>query len=150
MDVLKITNNPLFPWKKLQEFESNFLKNEKGVGASACFVGTMRDFNEGDDVIAMTLEHYPAMTQRQLQHIIDQSYKQWPLLHTMLIHRVGKIFPSEPIVVVAAWSAHREAAFDACRFLMEELKTSAPFWKKEQLLNGDERWVAHNTKAISH
>ena len=150
MDVLKITNNPLSPWNKLQEFESNFLKNEKGVGASACFVGTMRDFNEGDDVIAMTLEHYPAMTQRQLQHIINQSYQQWPLLHTMLIHRVGRILPSEPIVVVAAWSAHRDAAFEACRFLMEELKASAPFWKKEQLLNGDERWVTHNTKAISN
>lgn len=147
MDVLKIIKNPLFPWNEIQNFESKFLKDEKGVGASACFVGTMRDFNQGDDVIAMTLEHYPAMTQRQLQQIVEKSYQQWPLLHTMLIHRVGSIKPSEPIVVVATWSAHRGAAFDACRFLMEELKNSAPFWKKEQLLDGNERWVTQNTKA---
>lgn len=147
MDVLKITKKSLLPWNEIQTFESKNLKNEKGVGASACFVGTMRDFNQGDDVIAMTLEHYPAMTQRQLQHIVEKSYTQWPLLHSMLIHRIGKILPQDPIVIVAVWSAHRGAAFDACRFLVEELKHSAPFWKKEQLLNGDERWVTHNTKA---
>ena len=147
MDVLKITKNTLFPWSEIQHFEAENVKNEKGVGASSCFVGTMRDFNQGDDVIAMTLEHYPLMTQRQLQHIIESSYKQWPLLHTLLIHRIGQILPSEPIVVVAVWSAHREAAFNACRFLVEELKSAAPFWKKEQLLDGSERWVTQNTNA---
>lgn len=147
MDALKITKDVLSPWNEIQNFELKNLESETGVGASACFVGTMRDFNQGDDVIAMTLEHYPAMTQRQLQSIVEHSYKQWPLLHTLLIHRIGEILPSDPIVVVATWSAHRGAALDACRFLVEELKNSAPFWKKEQLLDGHERWVAQNTKA---
>ena len=147
MDILRIVDNPLAPWREMQDFETTALKNETGVGANACFVGTMRDFNEGDDVSAMTLEHYPEMTDKQLGVIVEKSYTKWPLLHTLVIHRIGTIFPGEPIVLVSAWSAHREAAFDACRYIMEELKHSAPFWKKEQLQSGDERWVAQNTKA---
>ena len=152
MDILKIIDSPLAPWQEMQDFEITMLKNETGsasvggIGANACFVGTMRDFNEGDDVATMTLEHYPEMTDKQLRVIVKKSYSKWPLLHTLLIHRVGTILPGEPIVLVSAWSAHRGAAFDACRYMMEELKHSAPFWKKEQLLNGDERWVAQNTK----
>ena len=113
-------------------------------GATAVFVGSMRDFNEGDDVSAMMLEHYPGMTEKYLQKILQQSAEKWPLQDALILHRVGEVLPGDPIVLVAVWSAHRAAAFDASRFLMEELKSSAPFWKKETLQQGS-RWVAKNT-----
>ena len=113
-------------------------------GATAVFVGSMRDFNEGDDVTAMQLEHYPGMTEKYLEKISEEASSKWDLLDTLIIHRVGELNPSEPIVLVAVWSAHRAAAFDASRYLMEELKSRAPFWKKETLKNG-ERWVSKNT-----
>ncbi|MCL4169991.1 UNVERIFIED_CONTAM: hypothetical protein GTU68_045613 [Idotea baltica] len=105
----------------------------------------MRDFNEGDDVLSMTLEHYPAMTDKQLNEIVDQACEQWPIQNTLIAHRVGEIFPAESIVLVSVWSAHRNAAFDGCRFIMEALKHQAPFWKKESLSAGETRWVAENT-----
>lgn len=109
----------------------------------------MRDMNEGDEVLEMTLEHYPAMTEKQLHDILDEAEGKWPLLHILLIHRVGEIKPADPIVLIAVWSAHRAAAFDACRFLMEALKHRAPFWKKENLTSGEERWVSKNTAGTS-
>ncbi|MGD8483625.1 MAG: molybdenum cofactor biosynthesis protein MoaE, partial [Thioalkalispiraceae bacterium] len=113
-------------------------------GATAVFVGSMRDFNEGDDVQKMWLEHYPGMTEKHLEKIAHEAMQKWDLLDVLLVHRVGEIGPGEPIVLVAAWSAHRAAAFEASRYLMEELKSRAPFWKKEQLDNSS-RWVAKNT-----
>ena len=109
----------------------------------------MRDFNEGDDVQSMTLEHYPGMTETQLQLILDDADNQWPLQESLIIHRVGDIHPGNPIVLVTCWSAHRAAAFDACRFLMEALKSRAPFWKKETLSNQSHRWVEKNTDGYS-
>ena len=118
-------------------------------GALATFVGTMRDSNEGDDVKAMRLEHYPEMTEKQLAAIVDTAAERWPLIDSLIAHRVGLILPGEPIVLTAVWSKHRAAAFDACRYLMEALKTDATFWKKETLANDDERWVEKNTPGYS-
>jgi molybdopterin synthase catalytic subunit len=92
----------------------------------------------------MTLEHYPGMTEKYLLKIIQQAEQQWPLLDTLVIHRVGDILPDDSIVLVAVWSTHRASAFDASRFIMEELKSNAPFWKKETLAGGT-RWVEKNT-----
>lgn len=114
-------------------------------GACASFVGSMRDFNEGDDVAAMRLEHYPGMTERQLESIIDEAKERWPLIDALICHRIGEIEPGDPIVLTACWSAHRGASFEACRFLMEALKSRATFWKKERLAGGDSRWVEKNT-----
>ena len=113
-------------------------------GATAIFIGTMRDFNEGESVRGMTLEHYPGMTERHLQRIIEAATQEWSLLDALVIHRVGDLQPNDPIVLVAVWSAHRAAAFAACRFIMEELKSKAPFWKREDTADGP-RWVDHNT-----
>lgn len=114
-------------------------------GATASFVGTMRNHNEGDSVTAMTLEHYPGMTEKQLQEVIDDAKSQWDIIDALIVHRVGEILPGNPIVLTAVCSAHRAAAFDACRFLMEALKSRATFWKKETLANGEQRWVEKNT-----
>lgn len=111
-----------------------------GIGAVAVFVGYVRDFNDGHDVAGLYLEHAPGMTERALERIVDEARARWPLLGVMLIHRVGALQPGEPIVFVGCTSAHREAAFDACRFVMDYLKTRAPFWKKEDTPDGP-RWV---------
>ena len=104
----------------------------------------MRDLNEGDGVVAMELEHYPGMTERALEQLRDEAVTRWQLVDALVIHRVGPLAPTDPIVLVAAWSAHRNAALEACRFLIEELKHRAPFWKKEQLADRA-RWVEQNT-----
>lgn len=114
-------------------------------GATASFVGTMRHHNEGDTVTAMTLEHYPGMTEKQLQGVIDEAKSRWDIIDALIVHRVGDILPGNPIVLTAVCSAHRAAAFDACRFLMEALKSRATFWKKETLASGETRWVEKNT-----
>jgi len=95
----------------------------------------------------MTLEHYPGMTERALAGIADEARTRWPVNALLIVHRVGPIGPGDAIVLTAAWSAHREAAFAACRYLIEELKHRAPFWKKETLADGGSRWVARNTPA---
>ena len=105
----------------------------------------MRDFNEGDRVHGMTLEHYPGMTEKHLEAICHNATSRYNLLDALVIHRVGPIEPGEPIVLVAVWSAHRATAFDACRLIMDDLKSRAPFWKKEELDEGKVRWVDHNT-----
>lgn len=111
-----------------------------GIGAVASFVGYVRDFNDGEDVAGMFLEHAPGMTEKALQKIVEEAERRWPLLRLEVLHRVGALEPGEPIVFVGAASAHREAAFDACRFVMDYLKTRAPFWKKETTAQGP-RWV---------
>jgi molybdopterin synthase catalytic subunit len=133
------------PWQAQKDYQQSSMQGKTDYGATASFVGTMRDFNEGDDVTVMELEHYPKMTEKQLNAIIDITEEKWPIQNTLILHRVGKVLPGEPIMLVAVWSAHRAAAFDACRYLMEELKHRAPFWKKEQLASGDSRWVEKNT-----
>ena len=111
-----------------------------GIGAVTSFVGYVRDYNDGQDVRGMFLEHYPGMTEKALQKIIVEAEQRWPLLRVEVLHRVGRLQPGEPIVFVGTASAHRQAAFDACNFIMDYLKTRAPFWKKEDTPDG-ERWV---------
>ena len=110
------------------------------VGAVAVFVGTVRDRNDGATVSAMTLEHYPEMTQKALQDIIEQAKGRWDIYDTLIIHRVGPLQIEDQIVLVAVTSAHRGSSFQACEFLMDYLKTQAPFWKKEVTPEGS-RWV---------
>ena len=145
MNHIHIEPESLSPWSALQQFESTYLQDHTNIGATASFVGTMRDFNEGENITSMYLEHYPQMTHQQLQQLVDKAHKKWSLLHSLVIHRVGEILPGEPIVLVAVWTSHRREAFEACRFIMETLKTSAPFWKKESLSDGSVRWVEKNT-----
>lgn len=110
------------------------------VGAVAAFIGTVRDLNEGSGVAAMTLEHYPGMTEKSLAAICEQARSRWDILDTLVIHRFGELRPTDQIVLVAVTSAHRGEAFAACEFIMDYLKTEAPFWKKESTSAG-ERWV---------
>lgn len=131
------------PARLLAEFEASLPVGS--FGATASFVGTMRNHNEGDSVTAMTLEHYPGMTEKQLEDVIRDAQQQWDIIDALIVHRVGNILPGQPIVLTAVCSAHRAAAFDACRFLMEALKSRATFWKKETLANGESRWVEKNT-----
>ncbi|RJG00279.1 molybdopterin synthase catalytic subunit MoaE [Noviherbaspirillum sedimenti] len=110
------------------------------VGAVVVFVGTVRDMNEGASVATMELEHYPGMTEKALQAIVGQARARWELVDALVIHRVGLLQPLEQIVLVAVTSKHRGEAFAACEFIMDYLKTQAPFWKKEQTPQGA-RWV---------
>ena len=110
------------------------------VGAVVSFVGTVRDLNDGAAVSEMELEHYPAMTERALEQIVEQAKARWPIFDALVIHRVGPMQPGEQIVLVAVTSPHRGEAFAACEFIMDYLKTQAPFWKKEQTPDGA-RWV---------
>jgi molybdopterin synthase catalytic subunit len=110
------------------------------IGAIASFVGLARDMNEGSGVQAMTLEHYPGMTEKALAMLVEEANARWALLDVTVIHRVGRLLPGDPIVVVAVASTHRGQAFAACEFIMDYLKTRAPFWKKEETPDG-ERWV---------
>ncbi len=110
------------------------------VGAVVAFVGTVREMSDGRAVSSMTLEHYPGMTESSIQTIIDQASVRWALSATRVIHRVGVLQPQEQIVLVAVACAHRAEAFSACEFIMDYLKTQAPFWKKEQTPEGS-RWV---------
>lgn len=115
-------------------------KGDARVGAVVTFLGTVRDMNDGSEVKGMTLEHYPGMTEKALQEIIDQAKGRWDIYQTLVIHRVGLMQPEEQIVLVAVTSAHRGEAFAACEFIMDYLKTAAPFWKKEDTPQGS-RWV---------
>ncbi|MCF6355589.1 MAG: molybdopterin synthase catalytic subunit MoaE [Candidatus Polarisedimenticolaceae bacterium] len=110
------------------------------IGALVSFVGLMRDINEGDTIRTMTLEHYPGMTEKALEAIVTEAHERWNLIGIRVIHRVGELKPQDPIVLVAVTSTHRGAAFQACEFIIDYLKSRAPFWKKERTLEGD-RWV---------
>jgi len=110
------------------------------VGAVVSFVGTVRDMNDGDAVAELELEHYPGMTERALEDIVQQARARWPLYGALVVHRIGPMKPMDQIVLVACTAAHRGEAFAACEFIMDYLKTEAPFWKKEQTPGGA-RWV---------
>ena len=123
-------------------------KNPK-VGAVASFVGVVRDLNDGDDVSVLTLEHYPEMTERSLRAIVEKAKSRWNIYDALIIHRVGTLLPLDQIVLVIVTSAHRGDSFKACEFLMDYLKTQAPFWKKEKTPIGD-RWVeARDSDALA-
>lgn len=115
-------------------------EDNASIGAVVTFLGLMRDINEGDAVTTMTLEHYPGMTEKSLRNIVDEANERWDLDGVRVVHRVGKLTPEEPIVIVVVASRHRGDAFKGCEFIIDYLKTRAPFWKKEQTLSG-ERWV---------
>lgn len=119
--------------KKLREYDAR-------VGAIVTFVGVVRDMNDGSEVKGMALEHYPGMTEKSLEDIIKQARGRWDLYKTLVIHRVGPLLPEDQIVLVAVTSAHRGEAFAACEFIMDYLKTAAPFWKKEETPTGS-KWV---------
>jgi len=117
-----------------------FRRADPGIGAIASFIGLVRDVNDGDAVAGMTLEHYPGMTERALAGIVNEAKRRWDIVDGLVIHRVGELQPLDQIVLVAVSGAHRGAAFAACEFIMDYLKTQAPFWKKEQTAQGA-RWV---------
>jgi molybdopterin synthase catalytic subunit len=124
---------------------ASFARGRTDVGGIATFIGVVRDEHDGEPVLAMTLEHYPGMTERQLAAIEAEARGRWPLRDSLVLHRVGRMLPGEAVVLVATASAHRAAALDSCAFLIDWLKTKAPFWKLEETSMG-ERWVeARNT-----
>ena len=121
--------------------EISQLRNaRKDTGAVVCFVGQVRDMNEGDAVSQLTLEYYPGMTEKTIEAIVSQAQSSWDIFDAVVIHRVGTLLLTEQIVLVAVSGAHRGEAFKACEFIMDYLKTEAPFWKKEMTSEG-ERWI---------
>ncbi len=128
-----------------EDFDAGYEINQlrmarRDVGAVVSFIGQVRDINEGDAVSKLTLEHYPGMTEKSLNAIITQAKARWNIMDVLIIHRVGTLQPCDQIVLVAVSGAHRGEAFAACEFVMDYLKTEAPFWKKEVTPSG-ERWV---------
>jgi len=117
-----------------------FRRANPGIGAIASFIGLVRDVNEGDAIAGMSLEHYPGMTEKALAGIIEEAKQRWDIIDALVIHRVGELKPLDQIVLVVVSGAHRGATFAACEFVMDYLKTRAPFWKKEQTAGGA-RWV---------
>jgi len=140
---VEITKTEFNPWTTISAYEKNLVA-QHDIGATTTFVGTMRDYNDGDTVQAMFLEHYPGMTEKYLHTISKTALQRWDIIDTLITHRVGDIQPGDTIVLVAVWAGHRAPAFSAVRFLIEELKSKAPFWKRETL-SDSVRWVNNNT-----
>ena len=136
MDQIIIQTDPF----DIAAIQDAMRADNPAIGALVTFVGLMRDINQGDQVAGMTLEHYPGMTEKALQKILDQANRRWDLMGIRVVHRGGELKPLDPIVLVAVASAHRGEAFQACEFVIDYLKTRAPFWKKERTATG-ERWV---------
>ncbi len=136
MDTIQIQTEPF----DIAAIQDQMRADNPAIGALVTFVGLMRDMNEGDQVSGMTLEHYPGMTEKALQKILDDANRRWELMGIRVVHLVGELKPLDPIVLVAVASAHRGEAFRGCEFVIDYLKTRAPFWKKEQTPEG-ERWV---------
>lgn len=132
------------PYAELAAYQRSSLR-PGGHGAATVFVGSARDFNQDDSVVDLVLEHYPGMTDRYLERIAAEAMQQWPLQDLLLLHRHGRVLMGDAIVLIGVWSAHRGAAFEACRFVIEELKHQAPFWKQE-LVGDQARWVGVNTR----
>lgn len=141
--AVSVRDSAFDPWTLLRDYQEQLGQHGK-YGATAVFVGTLRDYNLGAAVEAMLLEHYPGMTEKFLQRLCDEAAARWPLMDMLIVHRCGALQPHDTIVLVAVWAAHRAGALDACRYLIEELKQRAPFWKQESLRHGT-RWVEHNT-----
>ena len=137
---IEIMNEKFDPWKALVDYKKNVLLNDSSIGATSVFVGTVRDFNDDEEIDSMELEHYPGMTEKYLEDIVNTAIKKYKIIDGLVIHRVGLLEPTDPIVIVATWSEHRDNAFNATRDIMEALKAQAPFWKKESTDNGF-RWV---------
>jgi molybdopterin synthase catalytic subunit len=142
---IQLFEQEIKPWQEIEIYQQQLAHLNGKYGAISVFVGVMRDFNQDDSVESMYLEHYPGMTEKQLHKIVERAEQQWSLLDTLILHRFGKLLPDDTIVVVANWAAHRGDAIDACRFIIEELKHHAPFWKKEILNSGQQRWLDKNS-----
>jgi len=137
---IEILDEKFDPWQAIVEYKRNQLQNNSKIGASSVFLGTMRDFNDDEEVESMELEHYEGMTEKYLSNIVDAAIKKHKIIDGLVIHRIGVLKPTDPIVVVATWSEHRDNAFNATREIMESLKSDAPFWKKENTDKGF-KWV---------
>ena len=135
--IVKVQQEDFNPMAEMAAFPVDAIA---GAGGSVTFIGTVRDYSEAADILAMEIEHYPGMTERELERIGAEAARHYDILDSLVIHRYGHLAPQDNIVMVAVWSRHRAAAFDACRFLIDALKTSAPFWKKEITPEGV-RWV---------
>jgi molybdopterin synthase catalytic subunit len=133
--MIRIQREPFDPAVELKRFSRS-----AEAGGTVMFVGTVRDRNESGKIEAMTLEHYPGMTERALCDIEKEALQRWPLTNSLIVHRYGRLVPGEDIVLTITQSAHREAAFEACSFLVDYLKTRAPFWKLEEA-SGRAQWV---------
>lgn len=145
---VELRDKPFEALEELAHHQESQVSLQGHYGAMANFIGTMRDFNDGAAVQAMDLEHYPGMTEKQLSEILTEAGQRWAVLDALVIHRVGRVVPGDPIVLVAVWSRHRHDAFDACRHIMEALKSRATFWKKEVLDDGA-RWVEKNSSGYA-
>ncbi len=132
------------PYKEVLSFQESLPSGKHGGVVS--FVGTMRDINDGQNVSTMYLDHYPGMTEKHIEKVCADAARRWDIIDSLVVHRYGELFPNDPIVLVAVWSAHRAEAFDACRFIINYLKKQAPFWKRETTPEGEQRWVEHNTR----
>ena len=135
--MIRVQNDDFDPGSELEQLR---LQNHGRAGALVSFTGLVRDLNDGKKITRMVLEHYPGMTEKVLAELEREAQARWELTATLIIHRVGPLLPDDRIVLVAVASAHRQQAFRACEFLIDTLKTRAPFWKKETT-SGDERWV---------
>jgi molybdopterin synthase catalytic subunit len=133
---VRVQDQPLDPHREVDLLRAD----NPGIGAVVSFIGLMRDLNDGDRVQRLYLEHYPGMTERALQKIAEEAVQRWELMGCRVVHRVGEMCPTDPIVVVAVAGQHRKEAFLGCEFVIDYLKTQAPFWKKETTEQG-ERWV---------
>lgn len=133
---MRVQSAPLNPHEEVELLRAE----NPSIGAIVSFIGLMRDINEGDRVGSMFLEHYPGMTEKALQKIVQEAVRRWGLDGCRVVHRVGEMHPTDTIVVVAVASRHRKEAFRGCEYVIDYLKTQAPFWKKE-LTDGGERWV---------
>lgn len=136
-----VTADPFNPWSFLHEYEQTLTQLHGKMGAIATFVGTTRDFNDGEQVTTLFLEHYPNMTEKYLYMLMDTAKQRWAIADSLIVHRAGTLQPGETIVLIAVWATHRQPAFAGCQFLLEALKKEAPFWKRETLSNGEQRWV---------
>ncbi len=139
-----VQENSFEPGQVVAEFQDSLPKGKHGGVVS--FVGTMRDFNDGEDVVSMSLQHYPGMTEKHIEDVCSEAAERWDIIDSLVVHRYGDMFPNDAIVLVAVWSAHRANAFDACRFIINYLKERAPFWKCETTPEGEKRWVEHNSR----
>ena len=138
---IEVLESAFDPWREVFEQESSL--SPGSFGATAVFVGTMRDMSEGNTVTQMTLEHYAGMTEGHLSQLAQQVQADHEILDIVILHRVGTITPGDPIVLVGVWSEHRAEAFEACEKIVEYLKSQAPFWKKERLSDGADLSLIH-------
>ena len=136
--MIRVQTDDFNPGAELERLRK---ENNGQAGAMVSFTGLVRDLNEDDSITQLTLEHYPGMTEKALTEIEAQANEQWELTATLIIHRVGPLKPNDNIVLVIAASRHRKQAFEACEFMIDTLKTNAPFWKKESLADSD-RWLS--------